>query len=134
MEFLFFKSKSLPKSQSKQKSNSRSESKSRTKVFMTIFSFSLLVDNYSCLQNQPKNEGKKRRKRKTRAHRIPSSNIDLLAAGSPTLLPPCCHRPTKHLCTLAFHKILDTHFLASSLSFTSFRQSIPRDVSGNTSQ
>ena len=52
------------------------------------------------------------------AHRILPSNIDLLAAGSPPLLPPCCHWPAKHLCTRAFHKILGTHLVDPS--FTSF--------------
>ena len=62
---------------------------------------------------------KKEEEQKTQSHRIlPYSNIDLLAAGSPTstLLPPRCHRPTKHLCTLAFHKILGTLILASSFT------------------
>ena len=47
------------------------------------------------------------------------SNIDLLTAVPPLSslfppLPPRCHRPTKHLCTLAFHSILDTYLLEPS--------------------
>ena len=70
-------------------------------------------------EEQEQERRKKEEEQKTQSHRIlPYSNIDLLAAGSPTstLLPPCCHRPTKHLCTLPFHKILGTHFLASSFT------------------
>ena len=69
-------------------------------------------------------------------HQSVPSNIDLLTAVPPLSslfppLPPRCHRPTKHLCTLAFHSILDTYLLELSFEIKMYVLCTIQDMIAN---
>ena len=64
-------------------------------------------------------------------HQSVPSNIDLLTAVPPPPLPPRCHRPTKHLCTLAFHSILDTYLLELSFEIKMYVLCTIQDMIAN---